>query len=324
MKRSVVRLWQPVVLIVLVAALAGLVVKHQAVQDWFKLRGYSAPAAVAQLAIDDTMTDKARHLFYVNRPRIATGSSFTNHCPTGGEKTVVLGCYIGNDSGIYLYDVTDTRLHGVEQVTAAHEALHAAYRRLSNADRTRIDTMLTDYYEHGLTDQRIKDVIASYKQSEPDDVVNEMHSVFGTEVASLPAALENYYKQYFTDRSKITNYTATYQAEFTNRQTQIAQYDTQLKSLKQQIDTNETDLQQQNASLTSRGQQLQAERNGDTTAYNRNVSSYNAQVDAYNALIEATKTLINQYNDIVSQRNAVALEEQQLTQAISAAHLTTK
>jgi nitric oxide reductase large subunit len=213
-------------------------------------------------------------------------------------------------------------LDGVQQVTAAHEMLHAAYRRLNSSERTKVDAMLTDYYEHSLTDQRIKDTIAAYKKSEPNDVVNEMHSVFGTEVANLPTPLEDYYKQYFTNRATVTGFTASYQAEFTSRQTLIAQYDAQLKALKQQIDTSNDELTKQNTTLDAQAKRMQTERSsGQIAAYNSEVASYNQAADSYNALLGATKAMINQYNDIVEKRNAVALEEQQLSQELSASSL---
>jgi hypothetical protein len=309
-----------ITILAIVLALVGFIgLRHQAIIDWWLLRGYTAPATVAEIGTQDTMTDKARHLFYVNHPVVAAGKSFTSHCPAGGEKTVVLGCYVGNDAGIYIYKVSDARLDGVEQVTAAHEMLHAAYRRLSTSERNKVDAMLTDYYEHDLTDQRIKDTIAAYKKSEPNDVVNEMHSVFGTEVAQLPTPLETYYKQYFTNRATVTGYTASYQAEFTDRQNKVAHYDAQLKDLKQQIDTNQATLEHQKAALTTEGNKLQAERSsGQIAQYNSGVIGYNQHVAAYNNLLDATKGQIDQYNTIVDARNAVALEEQQLTQELSA------
>jgi hypothetical protein len=292
---------------------------HQSFFDWLRLRNYTAPAAVAALASEDGMTDKARHLFYVNHPAITSGKDFTENCPVGTEKTVVLGCYIGNDRGIYVYAIADERLNGVEQVTAAHEMLHAAYRRLSSSERSKVDAMLTDYYEHGLTDERIKDTIAAYKKSEPNDVVNEMHSVFGTEVVNLPAPLEQYYAQYFSDRSKVTSFTANYQNVFTSRQAQVAAYDSQLNSLKQQIDASSAQVEQEKASLDSQNRQLQAYRSsGQISLYNASVPSYNQAVNAYNAKLSTTKTLINQYNDIVAARNAIALEEQELVGELSA------
>ncbi len=306
-------------LVGLVGVLAVVYGQQQAIRDWFKLRGYSPPAAISQLGTQDTMTPQALHLWYVNKPEISSGTAFTAHCPVGGEKTVVLGCYVGVDQGIFIYDVRDTRLNGVEQVTAAHEMLHAAYQRLSKAERSKIDAQLADYYEHGLTDQRIKDIIAAYKISEPQDVVNEMHSVFGTEIAQLPSGLETYYRQYFTNRSVVTTLTATYQAEFTSRTDQVTAYDSQLKGLKTQIDSYTEQLKNRRQSLDAQSQRMESERvSGQVASYNSDVASYNSNVASYNALLAQTKSLINQYNTIVNSRNTVALEEQQLAQELSA------
>lgn len=315
-RKSVVQL---ALLGAVVSALAIVWVQRQAVTDWIKLRGYEPAATVSALATDDTMTPTARHLFYVNRPQILSGSSFGDVCPKGGEQTVVLGCYVGDDRGIYLYSVTDSRLQGVEQVTAAHEMLHAAYRRLSNAERTQVDGWLEAFYAHGLTDERIKNTIDAYRKTEPNDVVNEMHSIFGTEIAALPPQLENYYKRYFTDRPVVANYTAHYQGEFTSRQSQVAAYDSQLAGIKQRITANQTTLEQQKSNLNSQRGQLQAKQDsGDIAGYNAGVTSYNTAVSTYNQLLAATKDLVAQYNDIVAKRNTVVVEERQLTQALSA------
>jgi len=307
---------QAVLLGLLVVAYGGVLFKHQALLDWWHLHDYATPVAVAQLAADDTLTPKAKRLLYVNHPVISGGSTFANHCPAGSEKTVVLGCYIGNDAGIYIYAVTDPRLEGVEQVTAAHEMLHAAYRRLSSAERNKVDALLMDYYNHGLTDQRIKDTINAYKISEPKDIVNEMHSIFGTEVAQLPRALEQYYQQYFTSRQKVAAYTAAYQGEFTSRQSQVAADDAQLKLLKTQIDANEATLMSQKTGLQAERQAVQDSGNAAT------VADYNRKVDAYTNLQAKTRELIAQHNALVVSRNALAIEENELQQELSASPVT--
>ena len=310
-------------LVTLLVLIGGILFFRQDILDWTKLYNYTPPPVVSTIAADTTMTDTARHLFYVNHPAVTRGTAFLGHCPAGTEKTVVLGCYIGNDQGIYIYDITDTRLNGVEQVTAAHEMLHAAYARLSSSERKNVDAMLTSYYTNELTDQRIKDTIEAYKKSEPKDVVNEMHSIFGTEIADLPVGLETYYKRYFTNRDAVTTYTATYQAEFTSRQNQVATYDSQLKGLKDQIDANQAQLVSQRNALDIQSKRMQAQRSsGDTTGYNDEVSAYNRGVVAYNALLNETKKMINQYNDIVTVRNQIALEEQELAKQLSASSVT--
>lgn len=299
----------------LLAAVALILLNRQPILDWRKLRGYSAPSAVVSLAQDTTMTNYGEHLFYVNRPSVTTGSSFTKNCSVGSEKTIILGCYKSGDRGIYLYKVSDTRLQGVIEVTAAHEMLHAAYARLSSTERTSLNAMLKDYYEHSLTDQRIKDTIAAYKQSEPTELYNEMHSIFGTEVASLPPNLEAYYTRYFTDRAKVVAYAAGYQSEFTSRKNQIVSYDAQLKGLKQTIEANEADI---SAKRTALNAQLELVNSGDSSGTTAaQINNYNVAVATYNNLLQETRDAIDNYNAIVDKRNAIVLEEQQLAQSLS-------
>lgn len=297
-------------------------INQQHIIDWWKLRNYTPSAEISALASSNTMTSYARHLLYVNKPVITTGANFAKICPQGAEKTVVLGCYKGVDKGIWLYKVTDSRLAGVVEVTAAHEMLHAAYDRLPTKERQRIDSLLEAYYQTSLTDQRIKDTIEAYKKSEPTELSNEMHSIFATEVSELPSALETYYLQYFTNRSKVVAFTERYQSEFTNRQNRVAAYDAQLVELKKTIETGQASLEAQRQTLDTQQEQMESLKSqGDIPAYNSRVTSYNRAVASYNALREQVREQINTYNDTVEKRNAIALEERELTKALSASGL---
>jgi hypothetical protein len=306
------------VLVVWFGVLGLVAYNQQSVWDWWKLRSYHAPAAVAALASDDTMTPYARKVFYVNAPQLESKDSFNKFCSANSEQTIVLGCYHGGQNGIYVLKVTDSRLTGVEQVTAAHEMLHAAYDRLGANEKNKVDAMLMDYYDHDLHDQRILDTIAAYRKSEPNDVVNEMHSIFGTEIATLPRGLENYYKQYFTNRAEVAAFAAQYQGAFTSRQAAVKQYDAELGGLKSQIASAEADAQAKEVQLALQQAELQKERSsGNTVAYNAGVPAYNAQVAAYNAVVANIRSLVARYNQLVDSRNAIALEEQQLVSDIS-------
>lgn len=309
----------------LTIAAAGLIITNQrAIADYLLLRNYQAPANIAQIAQQDKMTDKARHIFYVNHPSINERASFITACPNSGrEQTIVLGCYQSDQSGIFLLNVTDQRLDGVKQVTAAHEMLHAAYDRLNGSQRNTINSQLMAYYENGLKDERIKTTIDAYKKSEPNDIVNEMHSIFGTEVGQLPAGLEQYYKQYFVNRSAVIGFSARYEAEFTSRKNQVIGYDAQLKNLKSQIEGFETDLEGKQATIVTQQASLKQERNNNNiAAYNAGVPVYNSSINAYNAEIQQVRGLILQYNQIVNTRNAVAVEEDQLVQSLQAQNQT--
>lgn len=308
-----------VVILVIGFALLWLIFQQrQNILDWWALRGYTPPNEIVQLADETTLTDSSRKVFYVNKPLLLNSGTFNEKCPdAGGEKTIVLGCYHGNQHGIYLYDVTDERLDGIEQVTAAHELLHAQYDRLSGSERKRIDALLEDYYQNELKDQRLLDIIDAYKISEPNDVVNEMHSIFATEIPVLPEPLETYYKRYFANRTAITDYAQAYQNEFTSRREQVAQYDERLNDLKKQIQAKQAELETQNETLVAERARLDELRaQGDIKGYSEGVDTFNQQVVAYNQSVVALKAIVAEHNTIVDKRNSIALEQQELSQAI--------
>ncbi|MBX4190587.1 hypothetical protein KW794_00705 [Candidatus Saccharibacteria bacterium] len=305
------------VLLLLLAFPFVIYFNAQALTDWWQLRGYSPPAVVSSLTAQDSMTPYAQHVFFVNQPEIESNAvQFRDNCGET-EKTIILGCYHSNQAGIFIYDINDPRLAGIQQVTSAHEMLHAAYDRLSSRDRDNVDNMLNSFLANGLKDQRVIDTINSYRQTEPKDVINEMHSIFGTEVANLPAPLEQYYKKYFFDRSVMTKYAATYEGEFKNREDQIKTYDEQLSSLKSEIDSLEQSLRSELTQINSDRARLDSLRaSGRIGEYNAGVGTFNVEVNTYNANIIKLRTKITAYNDLIDKHNTIAAELASLNKAI--------
>jgi hypothetical protein len=297
------------VIAVPVAAAANL----QAIEDWAKLHNYSPPAEIAKLVSEDTMTDKAQHLFYINHPElIGDKTQFRQACKQS-EQTIVLGCYHSLEAGIAIYNVSDARLNGVQEVTAAHEMLHAVYDRLNSEEKNNVNSMLMDYYDNGLTDTRIKSTIDAYRQTEPNDVVNEMHSVFGTEITSLPAPLENYYKKYFTNRQAVTDFSDQYESVFTQNQSQLADLKRQIEQLKSQLNSDKQNIQTQEATLSAENRRMQSLlASGKTDEYNSSVNSYNAHVNAIKASIASYNSNVQKVNSLVDQYNQLAYTQESL------------
>lgn len=286
---------------------------RQDAYDWLRLRQYQPPATIAQLAEHTTMTPKATHLFYVHHPVLADKVSFNEHCREN-EQTIVLGCYVAN-RGIYLFDVTDSRLSGVEEVTAAHEMLHAAYDRLSADEKQRVNQLIHNAYGQ-VTDERIKKVIGQY-QKMGADTDNELHSILGTEVATLPAELEQYYSRYFANRQAVVTFSEKYEAVLSQRKDQVADYDQRLSALKAEIDENQNDLDQESEALKGERQRLNSLlSNNQVEAYNAGVNDFNEKVRTLNAKVNQTRGLIEEYNNLVKERNNIALEEQELIKSL--------
>jgi hypothetical protein len=311
------RIWPYLLLATLVAVNSLVWIQRDNIGDWWRLRDYQPPEDIVLLVEDTTMTDYAERMFYINHPSLESKKDFNTHCADHGEETSVLGCYHGNRQGIYLYAVDDARLEGVRQVTAAHEMLHQAYDRLSGDDRKRIVRLLEDYYQGQRLPEDIRAKIDSYKKQKDTDLINEMHSIFGSEVRELPADLEEYYKRYFNDRLKVVALSEAYRGEFTRRKELVAQYDAQLSNLKSQIEANKKGLDNKSAYLKAKEKEIDSDiASRDQAAYAADVNAYNAMVDAYNAQLAATRKLIEEHNRIVVERNAIAVQEQELQAAL--------
>lgn len=294
---------------------------RQDLSDWWRLRDYDPSSQIVALADQTTMTTDGRRIFYTTHPDIADKDTFNAHCRDGAasEYSIVLGCYISTGKlygNMYLYDINDPRLSGVMQVTAAHEMLHAAYDRLDDKERQRIDALLQETYQN-LPDGRVKQTIAQYEASDPASVPNELHSIIGTELGNLPPELETYYSRYFTNRAAIVRFSEQYEAEFSRRQDQVTAYDRQLTEQKAIIEANQKDIDRQRVVLDQQRAQLDAyESAGNAAAFNVLVSNYNQGVARYNELVTTTRDQIEAYNSLVETRNNLALEVQQLTKAI--------
>lgn len=281
------------------------------VQDWWVLRQYTPPQAIVDLADRTAMTDKARRIFYVHKPVIEDAATFNNDC-SSAESSIVLGCY--NGQGIYIYNVEDERLDGVQEVTAAHEMLHAAYDRLSASEQARIDT-LTERQFLALTDERIKKVVASYRAKDPAIVPNELHSILGTEVQQLLPELEEYYEQYFTDRQKVVALSQQYERIFTEIREQVERYSSDLKLRRAQIDTLQKSLDERASQLASAQTELsQLLTSEKYREYNARIPGYNNSVESYNNDLQNYRNLIAEYNSLVALHNELTFEQNQLVQ----------
>ena len=255
-----------------------------------------------------------RRLFYVSDPKLDDKTNFNQDCRSV-EQTIVLGCSTGRQ--ILLYKVEDSRLAGVVQVTAAHEMLHMAYKRLSTDEKSRVNTLLQKAFTD-LNDKRINELIDSYRQSEPDQIDNELHSILATEVRDLPSELENYYKKYFDNRLSVVQYSEQYESVFISIKDQVAEMDAQLAGMKADIETKEAALDEQESRLAGQRAALDdLKSKGDGAAYNAGVPGYNSAVNSYNSNLQVIKNLINEYNQIVDKRNNLALIQNQLVKSLS-------
>jgi phage shock protein A len=296
-------------------------------------------AAIERLALETAMTRSAQRLFYRQNPQIEPREEFYVTCSKIVDQGVTLGCYKkrGMTGQISIQRVTDPRLAGIMEVTAAHEMLHAAYELLSRSERDDLAPRLVKAVSR-VKDQRLINVLNNYRDKDIELYHNELHSHLGTELTNLgDPKLEQHYQRYFSDRQRIV--ALADKSRRTIRQLdeqaealkpQIDSLEARLKQIKPELDQSEADLKASSAELERLQAQLEQTKasaelafsQGDTVGnqlaanFEQQKAEYNRQVDIHNQRVERQKervasfnTEVDDYEKKIDQYNAAAREE---------------
>lgn len=304
--------------LVLIGLSAFLWLNHQYVIDTIRFWQYQPTNAVVTIASRTTMTDSGKFLFYASQPSVDDRATFNAACKNNESGTAILGCYTADR--IYIYNITDQRLDGIQEVTAAHEMLHAVYRRMSDADKQTVNGLVEAEYQKLKANPTYTARMAFYDKTEPGERDNELHSIIGTEVASITPELETHYKKYFGNRSAVVAEYNSYNSVFTSLEEQAkslsAQLDAMNDKIKASVAAYEADVKQLNADITVFNQKASSGGFPSLAAFNR---EHQALVDRSSALAserEAVNSLISQYNALSDQYNSIVTQSNDLNQSI--------
>jgi hypothetical protein len=223
-----------VVTLISVAITGLLLVNRQYILDTISVWQYTPSNDVTAFAERTSMSDAGEFLFFASQPSLEGTQAFNDKCSRLEKSTAVLGCYDGRS--IFVYDVPNPKLDGIREVTSAHEMLHAAYLRLNDAQRKNVDKLVEEEYVKLSNDAEFAERMAFYARTEPGERDNELHSIIGTEVASISPALALHYKKYFDDRSKVVALHAKYASVFASLQARGEELSVQLTALATSID----------------------------------------------------------------------------------------
>lgn len=258
--------------------------QRQYVVDAIQYYQFTPSETVRQVAQDAGFTDDAVFTFYATRPVVESSARFNEYCERREADSPILGCYSANR--IYIFNVTDDRLEGIKVVTAAHELLHAEYDRLPVSERERIDGLLEKEYQSG-SNPKLEERMAYYERTQPGQNLNELHSIIGTEFASISPELEEYYARFFRDRQALV--------------TLHEQVEQQFESLSEEADA-----------LVDQIEDLALTINNDTKQYNDRVEALNQSVEEFNDRASRSGGFTTQAEfqaarqDLIAQSNGLA------------------
>ncbi|TBN56330.1 hypothetical protein EYE40_02360 [Glaciihabitans arcticus] len=270
------------VFLLLIVGAVVAVVQRENIRDLFTVWNYEPSKTIVGYIDRSDMSDRGEFLFKASEPVIAGPTEFNDTCGALEEGTGVLGCYLPTTRGILLFDVTDERLDGVEEVVASHEMLHAAWHRMSRGDRTALEPLLEAEAEKREDDEAFTARMELYERVEPGARLNELHSIVGTELEDISPALEKHYAEYFTDRSIVVDLHVTSEAV-------LKDIEERTTALVEQLDT------------------LYDEIEADYESYNTGYDKLNKAVAGFNAKNNAYG-FTNQ-REFDAERNALILRE---------------
>jgi hypothetical protein len=283
---------------------------------------FEAPEEILSYARQSGMSPTGELYFMTSLPQIVPVYEFDRYCTRNEPGIGVLGCYTLRDGRIYLYDVTDDRLASIEPVVAAHEMLHSAWARLSGAEQEGLAKLLEEGFATLPSDHQLRDRIASYEADNPASRIPELYSILGTEVAPLPALLEEHYAIYFDDRSKVVALADELYRVFDTVEAELSALAQELESRAAEIEglrfAYEAEQSNLNAAVLSFNDR--ASQPGAFPSRSEFESTRNALVERQSRLESmrvSLQTKITEYNERLEELNRLNSEVSELNQGIN-------
>lgn len=284
-----------IVSLVLLLGAGWLFLNRMYVVDQMAVWRYTPTLEISQMASRSSMNDNGRFLFYASTPSVQDRNEFNQFCRKIVEKSAVLGCYTSGQ--IYIYNISDPRLDGIKDVTAAHEMLHAAYDRLSPSEKSEVEAMIETAAAQ-VDSESLKRKLELYDTTEPTQRLNELHSMLGTEIKSLPPDLETYYARYFTNRLTLVSLSERYEQVF-------GELEKQQKQLVSELNALVDDINESSASYTSQFASLQdAIESFNTRAENGSYTSESQFNSERNRLI-AQQANLREFREDIAEKVAL-------------------
>lgn len=289
------------------------------IHDRWTSKAYQVTEDSSEVLADLNLTSHGELVYKASRTEVDDKTNFKTRCPVDRyEEASVLGCYSARR--IYVLKVDEPRLAGVEEVTAAHELLHAQFERMSLSEKAKVESLLSSW-RPSVQDEETNKLVEAYRKNlgEGEDLNNEIFAIYGTQLEVVSPELDSIYKEYFKDRTSIVEKYKQYSSEFTKLEDKVNSYDAQLAKLKSEKDDLEREITELGNELSAQKQDLENLKNGDSAEqYQKAAVSYNAQVGIYNKKVLRIRAVVDEYNSLVEQRNSQALAAKSLSDKLNA------
>ena len=104
-------------IVLIIAALAFI--NRQYIYDQVQVLAYSPSSEVQDIVSKSALSDTGKFYLYASHASVDNAANFNTNCQRQEAGNAILGCY--NNHNIYIYDVNNSTLEGIKEVTAVHE-----------------------------------------------------------------------------------------------------------------------------------------------------------------------------------------------------------
>lgn len=306
-----------ILIVVLLLGAAGAIILNRGwIYDYFRGVTYQPSGEMITIRDDLDLTDEGKFLFNASQPVLNSREAFNENCGDNGDSEVaILGCY--RNGNIYVYDIKDSNLEGIRELTTAHELLHVVWARMSESERKELGLVLEQVLD--ANQSLLGDEIGTYDASERQE---ELYVRVGTEITDLPEVLERHFAKIFKDQDRIVKFYNSYIAVFRELKTEMEALKNEIEIMGKEIEIKTTNYEDRMAQLSA-----------DITSFNscaRVAGCFNDEASFYGRrqqlVVEQTNLeelyykindLIVQYNTKIDKYNEDVLQSKELQKVIN-------
>lgn len=283
--------------------------------DWYRNVSYKPTEEMTRIRDELELTEQGKFLFNSAQPVLNEAEQFNSNCRRDESEVAVLGCY--TEKNIYIYNITESELYGIRELTTAHELLHARWARMDENEKNVLMELLAQTLE--TNQDYLEEEVNQYDESERQE---ELYVRVGTEVKELPEALEKHFAEIFKNQDKVVDFYNKYITVFRNIKTEMELLLNEIDALKIEIEAKTAEYQdkynQLEADIVSFNSCAEVVGCFSTTGeFNSRRAALLVRQDDLEALNNEINRLIGEYNARINEYNSDVTESRKLQDMIN-------
>ena len=289
-------------------------------KDWFYdyYRGltYEPSAEMIDIRSKLQLTGEGEFLFNASQPVLSDRDEFNTVCrPNANTEIAVLGCYSEGD--IFVYNITESELDGIRELTTAHELLHAVWARMGEKEQEGLRAALNQVLNENK--DSLKEELDTYDDANRQE---ELYVRSGTEIKELPEVLETHFAKYFKNQDLVVSFYQKYIKVFREIEEEMDKIKSETEELGRQIKAKIDDYEKRWASLEAEVDEFNrcAEMAGcfasESVFYARRAVLVAAQGEL-DTMVDEINAMVNDYNSKIEIYNKDVTRTEQLNNTIN-------